>query len=216
MVRRECWHNRPWRGWLQEAGWWSRADFCLNKQEWNQRAAFWSMRSGHRRSPWSPEPAEHRTSQDQCLAVRAHGSGRALRANWQSPLHLKFRHKVYFRLTNPWGSWTMWRRGSFQGGRNWTYYQKGSSRLQWLTRKTRDVTISTSKYYASLSGCRIKWDKIYYDKQVDSQKIYSSLVRETDIYSFSGLLRISCVSEPGPTVRWNKCDLYTQGVFQIQ
>lgn len=38
---------------------------------------------------------------------------------------------------------------------------------------------------------------IYYDKQVDSQENYSSLLRETNSHSFGRLLSISCVSEPG-------------------
>ena len=36
-----------------------------------------------------------------------------------------------------------------------------------------------------------------FDKQVDPQENYSSVVKETDIYSSSRLLSISCVSRTG-------------------
>lgn len=50
----------------------------------------------------------------------------------------------------------------------------------------------TSEYYASLCRHSIKCNEFYDDKQVDTQENYLSLVRETDIRSFSKL-----VSEPG-------------------
>lgn len=42
----------------------------------------------------------------------------------------------------------------------------------------RGMTVFTSKYYAGLCGYSIKCDKVYYDKNVDSQENYLSLVRE--------------------------------------
>lgn len=53
----------------------------------------------------------------------------------------------------------------------------------------------TSKSYASLCGYSIKFYKFYYDSQVDSQN-YLSLVKESDIHSFSKRLSITSVSEP--------------------